>query len=156
MTKVATPVVKNKFWIVEEEGNKVGTIQAIEGGGFTYVDNGSRAKFPSITDIKKYYNLVVKGKQTKSSNSNELYGYPVDSRAYNITYNVQTGIPIYSKSAGSKSMFCAGYYCIELDPGNWISNYCPKLITVKRYPYMGPFKTEKEMVHAWNLTRQSN
>ena len=29
---LAKPVVKNKYWIVEESGNKVATIQAVEGG----------------------------------------------------------------------------------------------------------------------------
>jgi len=156
MTKIATPVVKNKFWIVEEEGNKVGTIQAIDGGGYTYVDHELRQRFPSIKDIKQYYNIVIGKKLSDKHATKDLYGFPVDSRAYNVTYNVQTGIPIYSKSQASKSMFCAGYYCIELEPGSWISHFCPKLITIKRYPFMGPFKSEREMLDVWNKNRPQN
>jgi len=27
----------------------------------------------------------------------------------------------------------------------WVKSFCPKLITLERYPYFGPFKTENEM-----------
>lgn len=151
--KTATPVVKNKFWIVEEKGTKVANIQAIEGGGFTYVYNGIRERFPSLKDIEIRYNLVLGNKPVKQEKSNTptLYGFPVEGKVYNESYNVQTRIPVYSKTPASKSMYCAGYYCIELDTDAWISHFCPKLITIKRYPYMGPFKTENEMLEAWKI-----
>lgn len=154
-TKVATPVVKNKFWVVEEEGKQVATIQAIDGGGVAYVKDHSRKHFVNLSELKKQYNIVIGKKADKGTAPTELYGYPVEGKPHNISYNVQSGIPVYSKTAASKSMFCAGYYCIELDPDNWISHFCPKLITVKRYPYMGPFKTESEMLQAWEKSQQN-
>jgi hypothetical protein len=40
---IAKPVVKNKFWIVEQSGSQVATIQAIdEAGGFAYVHDNER------------------------------------------------------------------------------------------------------------------
>ena len=39
MNAVAKPVVKNKYWIVESEGNKIATIQAVEGGNVAYVQD---------------------------------------------------------------------------------------------------------------------
>jgi len=41
---IARPVIKNKFWIVEEEGKKIATIQAVEDGGFVYVQEQSRQR----------------------------------------------------------------------------------------------------------------
>ena len=44
----------------------------------------------------------------------------------------------------SKSLYCAGYYTIKFEKG-WVKSFCPKLITVERYQYCGPFKAELEM-----------
>jgi hypothetical protein len=41
-------------------------------------------------------------------------------------------------------LYCAGYYIIRFDKG-WVKSHCPKLITLERYPYNGPFKSELEM-----------
>jgi hypothetical protein len=54
---IAKPVVKNKFWIVEEGGEKIATIQAIEEGGFAYVHDEQRELFPSIQMITKKYKV---------------------------------------------------------------------------------------------------
>ena len=63
---IAKPVVKNKFWIVEEGGEKIATIQAIEEGGFAYVHDEQRELFPSIKMISKKYNIeFVKAEKPK-------------------------------------------------------------------------------------------
>jgi len=54
---IAKPVVKNKFWIVEEDGEKIATIQAVEDGGFAYVRGDSREVFPSIKVLAATYNI---------------------------------------------------------------------------------------------------
>ena len=149
--KTATPILKNKFWIVKEEGRKIATIQAIEGGGFSYVRGPQyRERFPALKDIEVKYNISLDGDETEKPNADDkLYGYPVDGKTYNASYNAQTKMPVYTKTPASKSQYCAGFYCIELDKEQWISHFCPKLITVRRYPYMGPFKSENEMLEAW-------
>ena len=64
-------------------------------------------------------------------------------------YSVRQKLPLYAKSAKSKSQYCAGYYVIKFRKG-WVKSYCPKLITLERYPYHGPFKTETEMKSVLN------
>ena len=39
---VAKTIIKNKYWVVEQSGKKVATIQAVENGGFVYVQNNNR------------------------------------------------------------------------------------------------------------------
>ena len=151
--KTATPVLKNKFWIVEDNGKKIATIQAVEGGGFTYVKGATyRERFPALKDIEVKYNVSISDENNESAKTkdNSLYGYPVgDTKTFNESYNAQTKMPIFTKTPASKSQYCAGFYCIELDNDQWISHFCPKLITVRRYAYMGPFKNENEMLEAW-------
>jgi hypothetical protein len=59
-------------------------------------------------------------------------------------YDVKRKLPLFTKSSKSKSLYCAGYYTIKFEKG-WVKSFCPKLITIERYEYRGPFKTELEM-----------
>ena len=59
-------------------------------------------------------------------------------------YDIQKKLPLFTKSKDSKSLYCAGYYVIRFEKG-WVKSFCPKLITLQRYQYKGPFKTDLEM-----------
>lgn len=147
---VAKPVVKNKFWIVEDHGTKIATIQAIDEGGFAYVHNNERKVFPSIKLLSKAYDIeFVKAERPKKtgSDSHEVHGFPTNTKPHNEVLDVQRYLPIYTKSAKSKSFFCAGYYIIKFS-NTWVRAYCPKLITLNRYEYEGPFKTQERMLSA--------
>lgn len=147
---IAKPVVKNKFWIVEEGGEKIATIQAIEEGGFAYVHDEQRELFPSIKMISKKYNIeFVKAERPKKEKLDvyDVYGFPTNTQPNNEVLDVQRYLPIYTKGSKSKSFFCAGYYIIKFS-STWVRAYCPKLITLNRYEYQGPFKTQERMVEA--------
>ena len=75
---------------------------------------------------------------------NECHGYPTSCKPYNAMYDVRRKLPLFTKSNQSKSLYCAGYYVIKFDKG-WVKSFCPKAITIERYPYKGPFKSEIEM-----------
>lgn len=143
--RIATPIVKNKFWVVEEQGRRVATIQAREDGGIVYVHDEEREYFPSVNILKKKYNIKFSSTaKSKKITSDEVYGYPVTGKSYNQVYDVVRKLPVYSKSPKSKSLYCAGYYLIKLNDV-WTATYCPKNITLNRYDFCGPFRTEKEM-----------
>ena len=144
---IAKPVVKNKFWIVEEGGEKIATIQAIEEGGFAYVHDEQRELFPSIKMISKKYNIeFVKAEKPKKEKLDvyDVYGFPTNTQPNNEVLDVQRYLPIYTKGAKSKSFFCAGYYIVKFNNG-WVKSYCPKLITLNRYAYAGPYESAEEM-----------
>jgi hypothetical protein len=141
----ATPIIKDKFWIVEEGDQKVATIQAIEEGGFVYVHDDQREKFPTVNLLKKKLNISFEKafKKTKTSTAHEVYGFPCGTKPFNELWDVSKKIPIYTKTDKSKSYFCAGYYLIKFS-NNWVKAYCPKLITLQRYEFQGPFKSSEE------------
>jgi hypothetical protein len=147
---IAKPVVKNKFWIVESGGTKIATIQAIDEGGFVYVHDDQREMFPSIKLLSKKYNIeFVKAERPKREKQDvyEVYGFPTNNQPNNEVLDVQRYLPIYTKGAKSKSFFCAGYYIIRFS-NTWVRAYCPKLITLNRYEYQGPFKTQEAMLES--------
>jgi hypothetical protein len=148
MTLKAKPIVDGKYWIVENDGAKVGTLQKKEGNKFMLSANGGEKYFNKKDDLTKAFGKDFFLSSTKVKISHEelrdVYGYPTSCRPYNPLFNVQRKLPLFTKSSASKSLYCAGYYTIKFDKG-WVRSFCPKLITIERYEYRGPFKTEMEM-----------
>lgn len=149
MTLEAKPVIKNKFWIVEEEGQQVATIQAAPDGVVLVRDN-QREKFPNIKLLSNRYNIHVgsapRGAKTVKNNYN-IYGFPTGSKPYNELYDVRRRLPFFTKTAKSKSFYCAGYYAVKIND-EWSEQFCPKSILIRRYSYLGPFKTSEEVKQA--------
>lgn len=142
---IAKPIVKNKFWVVEDDGKKIATIQAIDDGSCVYVHDDQREHFPSVNVLKKKYQIKFSTvKKSKVEKISDIYGFPISGKAYNIVYDVQRKLAVYSKTQKSKSLFCAGYYLVKMDDV-WEEMFCPKNITISRHDFIGPFVTEKEM-----------
>ncbi|MCX7593180.1 MAG: hypothetical protein N2235_05370 [Fischerella sp.] len=142
---IAKPVVKNKFWIVERDnGSKVATIQ-VATDGVVFVNEQRREKFPSVKSLGTKYNIKFdKAFKTPKKVSNEIYGYPTDGPVSNPLYDIKRKLPIYTKTKKSKSYFCAGYYLIKMNE-NWVEAFCPKLITLNRHPFKGPFLNKQQI-----------
>jgi hypothetical protein len=152
MTTIARPVVKNKIWIVEDNGSKVASIMAIEQGGFTYMHDQVREIFPSIKMISKKYNIEFAKKLTKPPiPGHDCYGYPCVGKPHNQLWDVSRRLPVYSKAEKSRSFFCAGHYLIKYN-NQWIKEYCPKNITLSRYEFLGPYKNTLEQTSALHAT----
>jgi hypothetical protein len=149
MNAVAKVLVPNKCWIVENDGIKLGTLNK-EKKGFSFYRKGIKIDIRDAGDIKTTLGVsqLDQTKTTKNSRNAEVdlsvYDFPTASRPHNPVYNIVKKLPIYAKSSKSKSLYCAGYYVIKFRKG-WVKSFCPKLITLERYPYQGPYKTEAEM-----------
>lgn len=144
MDTIAKPIVKNKFWIVERDGQQCATIQAIdEDGGYAYVHDNQREVFPSIKLLSAKYGIeFTKAEKTKNSSNKNIYGFPTSGTPHNALFDVQRYLPIYTKTSKSKSFFGAGYYAIKFSDV-WVESFCPKVIALNRYEYCGPFQTQE-------------
>jgi hypothetical protein len=153
---IAKTVVKNKMWIVENAGTKIGNIMVVEEGGVVYVHDNQREMFANIKLLSKKYNIeFAKAEKPRREklDSYDVYGFPTDRQPNNQVLDVQRYLPIYTKGTKSKSYFCAGYYIIRYS-NTWVRAYCPKLITLNRYEYSGPFKTQERMLEALREANQ--
>lgn len=141
----AKPVIKNRFWIVESNGEKVGTIERDDAGAVIYAENQSRTFFKNLSNLSKEYNIVFdsKSKFITKHEHKDLGGFPVEKSAHNILYDVKHRLYIYTKTKKSKSYYCAGHYSIKVND-EWAPSFCPKLITIQRHEFAGPFKTLSE------------
>jgi hypothetical protein len=77
----------------------------------------------------------------------EVNNFPTSCTPYNTVLDVKRRLPLFTKSNKSKSLYCAGYYIIKFDKG-WVKSFCPKLMTLEKYEYKGPFKQKIEMREA--------
>jgi hypothetical protein len=148
MSTIAKVLVPNKFWILESDGEKFATLSK-EKQGYSVLCRGQKFDLHDLKEIKERFgitltNEVIKKEKQSKTTINDIYGFPVNGRAFSPLWNVQKKLPIYAKSSKSKSLYCAGYYVIQFRKG-WVKSFCPKLITLERYPFQGPFKTELEM-----------
>lgn len=145
MTLIAKPIIDKQFWILQRDNEKVGNIEACA-GGYQVKINDQVAQFKTIRLAASAINIkfepAVRVPQTKRI-TDAVHGYPVAGRAYNPMWDVPQQLPIYTKSAKSKSWFAAGWYNVRRGR-NWRTVLAPKLIVIQRYPYQGPFLTQEE------------
>jgi hypothetical protein len=147
----AKTVVKNKFWIMEEAGERVGTLSLNDDRYMFSSAKGKTEFFDSTKQLKKQFgSLLWEAVEEVDVKNNEVHGYPTNVPPQNCMYDVKKKLPLFSKSEKSTSLYCAGYYIIRFEKG-WVKSFCPKLITVERYDYKGPFKTDLEMKHQLSI-----
>lgn len=142
----AKPIIDGKFWIIEDHGHKIGTLQKDESDKFVLNAKNTRSVFKDIKTLEKNFgtNFFISAKKDEHEVTNEIYGFSTNCQPHNPMYDVKKKLPLFTKSNASKSVYCAGYYAIKFEKG-WVRSFCPKLITVQRYDYKGPFKTELEL-----------
>ena len=149
MTLKAKPVLKDKFWIIENNEQRIGTMSWNDdrymfsnGNGTCFFDNKRQMKKRFGTDI--VWNDITPKDNITANEKFIVHGFPTSVSPFNTMYDVKRKLPLFTKSDQSKSAYCAGYYIIQFDKG-WVKSFCPKLITIERYNFKGPFKTEMEM-----------
>lgn len=144
----AKPIVDGKFWIVEQDGEKVATLHKKENNKFVLSSVNGEVMFNKKDDLTKQFGngffLTNKKIKVTQADANECYHYPTSCKPYNAMYDVKRKLPLFTKSNQSKSLYCAGYYVIKFNKG-WVKSFCPKAITIERYPYKGPFRSDLEM-----------
>jgi len=144
----AKPIIKDKFWIVEKNGEKFATLRKNEDNRFV-LSNETGIKIyetkESLTrQFGKDFFIAKIIKEANNNQPNEIHGYSTSTTPHNAMFDIQRKLPLFTKSEDSKSLYCAGYYIIRFEKG-WVKSFCPKLITLQRYDYKGPFKTDLEM-----------
>lgn len=144
----AKPIIDEKFWIVESEGVRVGTLRKNEFSQFVFSNEDGVKVYHNKKSITREFgdNFFVAKiiKEADNSNPKEVHGFGTSTIPHNAMYDIQKKLPLFTKSKDSKSLYCAGYYVIRFDKG-WVKSFCPKLITIERYNSKGPFKTDIEM-----------
>lgn len=147
MTIKAKPILKNRFWVVEDEGRRIGTLSWNE-EKYMFSNSEETVFFNNKKQINSKFGVNIEWQTTTTDHKEvgEFFvnQYPTSVYPFNSMYDIKRKLPLFTKSEKSKSVYCAGYFIIRFDKG-WVKSFCPKLITVERYANRGPFKTELEI-----------
>jgi hypothetical protein len=142
---VAKPVIDKQFWILQENNRKVGNVEACA-GGYQVKINNQVAQFKTIKMAAQRANIefepAVKLSKPKAT-MDQVHGYPISGRVHNPMWDVTQQLPVYTKTAKSKSWFAAGWYRVRRGR-TWTTMLAPKLIVLQRYAYTGPFLTQQQ------------
>lgn len=144
--------ITNNSWLVitEKEQEKIGLLSESRNGTFTLLSKSGKAKFENEKEVTSFFeenifdNVIVTALITETNFT--VKGYPVDfDHPFEAdSEDTVSNLPLYTKTKTSKVYHCAGYYCIKF-PKGWTSSFSPKLSTLQKYKYNGPWKTEMEM-----------
>tara|TARA_X000000950_G_C13470030_1_gene479389 strand:+ start:36 stop:560 length:525 start_codon:yes stop_codon:yes gene_type:complete len=160
MTVRAKTLIKDKFWIVEENGQKLGTLQKKDDNGWIFLTKADKRQvYHTPESLQEKFGIDIFSTEHQVETADDVsdsgntdyhvYNFPCSQKPYNEMWDVQKQLPIYTKTPKSKSLFCAGYYIICFEKG-WRKAYCPKVITLQRYPFKGPIKSKLEMQQVLN------
>lgn len=148
MSLIAKPVIDKQFWILQENDQKIGNVEACAGGYQVKIHN-QVAQFKTIRMMEREINIQFESSPpTKKTQgvAKLVHGYPASGRVFNPMWDLKLRAPIYTKTNKSKSWYAAGWYQIKKGR-NWTVTQDPKLIVIQRYPYNGPFHSEPEASH---------
>ena len=141
---IAKPVIPNQFWILKEGENKVGNIEAGPNGFAVKIGNQIQS-YKNISTIKQKIAISFEPtvKNLHDNSVNTVHGYPTNGHPYNAIFDVKHQVPLWTQEPRSKSWYAAGWYQVK-QGRSWTTEFCPKLITLQRYPYRGPYYTEEQ------------
>ena len=146
-------LLPDRFWIIEHNGSRIGTIQRHDVNQFIVTGSDSSVSTLTLEEIEEHFGLFTQTNlsdvQEDTVADKECYGYPTKHIPYNAVYDVQHKLPLYSKSKNSNNMYAAGYYCVKF-PKGWVKGFCPKLSTITQNEFQGPFKTVMEQRQAFS------
>jgi hypothetical protein len=141
---VAKVIADKQYWILQDDNQKVGNIEAWNGGYQVRIHDQVK-QFKTIKLAARESNIVFeKGAAPSKPDTSQVHGFPVSGRCYNPVWDVAHRLPLYTKTRKSKSWFAAGWYSIKRGR-KWKLIQDPKLIALQRYPYQGPFHSKEEV-----------
>jgi hypothetical protein len=138
---LAKSVIKDKFWILEENAKRVGMMNFKDNN---YTINLKRKDYVAH-DVKELKNMGIEFvvRDLTHGGHLEVMGYPTDQeKVFNI--GVEDIYPIFTKKESSKSFHVAGWYGLRFKNG-WVCSLCPRLSTIKTNQHVGPFKTKMDL-----------
>ena len=146
-------LLPDRFWIIEQNGVRIGTIQRHDENNFIVTGTDSSIAQMSRDEVDEQFSIFQNTDVVNASSQpdikKEVYEYPTKHTPYNAVLDVKHKIPLYSKSPNSNNMYAAGYYIVHF-PKGWVKGFCPKLSTLANNEFQGPFKSVMEQRQAFS------
>jgi len=143
MKIVAKPVIDKQYWILKQNDQKVGALEADKGEYVIRIDNRVQ-RFKTIPMVRKSLDIEFSpAEKATPAKARQVHGFDTDCRTFNAMWNVKYRLPLFTKERKSKSWYAAGWYQVK-QHRTWKLVHNPKLILLERYQYQGPFHTKEQ------------
>ena len=123
MTVHAKEIINGRFWIIENEKEKIATLSLNEDKFLLHYKHESRF-LSDPTSVENYLGEKIEWDSLDITElpPKEVYNYPTNTTPFNPLYDVRRKMPLFTKSYKSKSLYCAGFYIIKFDKG-WVKSF---------------------------------
>jgi hypothetical protein len=139
---IAKPVIDNQYWILKQNNQKIGNIEASADGYVVKIQN-QISNYKTMPMVREVIDITFEPSETVTPTPNDsVHGYETGCKTYNGLWNVRLKLPLFTKQDKSKSWFAAGWYTVKQHRA-WKVVRNPKLIALERYKYQGPFYTKE-------------
>ena len=140
--------ISDVAWIVNQGEQHIGILNQDVQNRFTYISGHEMVKFDNEQEVIQHFGNItlfddIDTRQTVVQDRYYVKGYEVDYPEPFLVESQDYDLPLYTKLEGSDVLYAAGYYCIHFNKG-WKYARGPKLATLLKYGYQGPFHTELE------------
>lgn len=141
---VAKPVVDKNYWILTKDDSKIGAITA-DNNGYVVNIRGYQRQFKTLRTLKQQLEISLDSppRRVNAADARSVHGFDAGCRAHNAMWHVQHRLPVFTKTAKSRSWYAAGWYAVRQNR-SWRIVKNPKLILLQRYQFQGPFHTREE------------
>ena len=106
MEFVAKPVLEDKFWILEDNGQKVGTIRSNENGVTLQVGSENQT-FKALEELTQKISVSFSGKElvNKEKQEYDVHGYFCKTRPFNSIFDLKRKLHCTQKQQTVKVSF---------------------------------------------------
>jgi hypothetical protein len=138
--------ISDQSYILSELGTRIAILTKTE-EGITAIGKLSVKQFKNWDVFEKYLGKPLEFETDNDNDDNstketvQLSGLPVK---HSPIFDTQENPVSYTKIAGSKVRYAAGYWGISFREG-WVPSFCPKLSTLDNIETIGPFTSKLEL-----------
>jgi len=141
----AKTIIKQQYYILHRGNKKVGEVSNTPQGYEVKINGTTAGHFKSFNALANSEMFKFTDVISNRSQNDLVHGFITDGTAYNAVWNTKYKLPLFTKEEDSKSWCAAGWYYIQVK-GKRKVEFCPKLITLQRNQYEGPFNKEPELI----------
>ena len=148
-------------WLMTKDEENVGLLNKKIDDSYSMIYDSQRTTFKDKNELLAFFNhdifkapmQVIKEEKKVSF----VKGFPVNvTDVYSVDESLvkkYSKLPLFTKSEKSNVVFAAGHFCVKC-PMGWLKSFCPKLSTLEKYEYIGPFKDKTEMRSVFSKLRK--
>ena len=94
---VAKPVIDNQYWILKQNNQKIGNIEASADGYVVKIQN-QISNYKTMPMVREVIDITFEPPETVTAPPNDsVHGYKTGCKTHNGLWNVQLKLPLFTK-----------------------------------------------------------